>query len=923
MTRSTFSGLDDTSVDHARRSRDLWLAGSAAGALLLATLAPAAHAADLVDDGGGDVSAVVVNGKRNASAAQQVEAIGATNVLSADQIQRNPDQNVVDALARLPGVSVSPTDNMGSPSQGNHHGVDAAGRGEGSFVSLRGLNGAYNVNLLNGVNAAQGMPYSRQIELSLLPPVGLDRIVVSKTSTADMDGDAIGGTIDFRTPTGLDFKEPMTRIYVQAGLAQLPLRYGLKGGSGLAQAELARRFGADGRFGLYATAYYGKRNFASTMQDYQAGQWEHAISDGEQGSHPVGMDKSDNLLLTSLNAQFTRGRQKRYGAIASLDWEGERTTLYARGSFARSIIDQEVYQKSIQADGYSAGVLRPDGLYQNAEDDGDYHYWFETSPEVAELDSFQLGGRSRFGRLTVDYNAFYSWGENSAPDHAEITYQTSADNDLNGPFTVTYRDRYPVPQLTPAQLARLNDSRLFLVGEDSGEFTSSRSEQRKTGGKVDFHYDVDHDVLSDVAFGAKYVESRRETSSRDYSGLNPYPAGSTLADNPLIDRTLGQTIKGVYPYALPIGDGAALTDLMAGLAKAQTLSADDFNKNSLSGTEKVSSVYVLANLKLGVVEVQPGLRYEHTDIHDTFWNQVTNPDDSPGASAFASNQTTYDFVLPSVHANYRPDAETVVRASVWRSYVRPAFFQLAGGRTTSLNPDGSIDITEGNPNLKAISAVNYDVSYEHAGADGTQVMVGLFLKDLSNYLYDRGNTYRAQTVAQTGISSISRPENGGDARVYGLEMSARRQFTELQGWLGGLGVSGNLTLQRSKVDLKDPGTDNGMRMQGSPDLLYNASLFYDRDGLTATLSYRYGGPTLVSYRFGDYGGADLNEWQRATRTLDASVAYQFRSGLKLTLSASNLLNDYGYYRTVGRDSGTIPQLVSSGRNAFISAAYSF
>jgi hypothetical protein len=48
----------------------------------------------------------------------------------------------------------------------------------------------------------------------------------------------------------------------------------------------------------------------------------------------------------------------------------------------------------------------------------------------------------------VDYNAFYSWGENSAPDHAEITYQASADNDLNGPFTVAYRDRYPD---TPAE----------------------------------------------------------------------------------------------------------------------------------------------------------------------------------------------------------------------------------------------------------------------------------------------------------------------------------------------------------------------------------------------------------------------------------------------------------------------------------------
>jgi hypothetical protein len=30
--------------------------------------------------------------------------------------------------------------------------------------------------------------------------VGLAAVVVSKTSTADMDGDAIGGTIDFRTP---------------------------------------------------------------------------------------------------------------------------------------------------------------------------------------------------------------------------------------------------------------------------------------------------------------------------------------------------------------------------------------------------------------------------------------------------------------------------------------------------------------------------------------------------------------------------------------------------------------------------------------------------------------------------------------------------------------------------------------------------
>lgn len=141
---------------------------------------------------------VTVAATRYNATDMQMAATNTVNVLSADDLKTTAVHNVAEALGLMPGVNVINT------GQSYFGGIDGAARGEGMFSSVRGLNAEYNVNLINGINVAQGMPYSRGVQLSLLPPSGLQTIALNKTSTADMDGDAIGGTIDYRTPSAFD-----------------------------------------------------------------------------------------------------------------------------------------------------------------------------------------------------------------------------------------------------------------------------------------------------------------------------------------------------------------------------------------------------------------------------------------------------------------------------------------------------------------------------------------------------------------------------------------------------------------------------------------------------------------------------------------------------------------------------------------------
>lgn len=116
---------------------------------------------------------VVVTGRReyrsDRSAVETVKnAASVLNVMSQQSIQLSPDVNVASVLQRVSGVTME---------------RDASG--EASYAILRGMDKRYNYTLVNGVKIPSPDDKNRYVPLNIFPSDLMDRLVVSKSLTAN------------------------------------------------------------------------------------------------------------------------------------------------------------------------------------------------------------------------------------------------------------------------------------------------------------------------------------------------------------------------------------------------------------------------------------------------------------------------------------------------------------------------------------------------------------------------------------------------------------------------------------------------------------------------------------------------------------------------------------------------------------------
>ena len=112
---------------------------------------------------------------------KQKSDLNVTNVVSADQIGKFPDDNVGDVLKRISGVSM----------QGD--------QGEARNIVMRGLGPGLNAVTLNGDRIPSAEGDNRNVQLDLIPSAMISTIEVNKTLTPDMEADAIGGSVNLIT----------------------------------------------------------------------------------------------------------------------------------------------------------------------------------------------------------------------------------------------------------------------------------------------------------------------------------------------------------------------------------------------------------------------------------------------------------------------------------------------------------------------------------------------------------------------------------------------------------------------------------------------------------------------------------------------------------------------------------------------------
>ena len=120
------------------------------------------------------------HGQRRAMQLQK-QNMGITNVVSAIQMGKFPDQNIGDALKRISGINVQ------------------YDQGEPRFGQVRGTSADLSSVSVNGNRLPSAKDDTRNVQLDLIPADMIETIEVNKVVTADMDGDAIGGAINLVT----------------------------------------------------------------------------------------------------------------------------------------------------------------------------------------------------------------------------------------------------------------------------------------------------------------------------------------------------------------------------------------------------------------------------------------------------------------------------------------------------------------------------------------------------------------------------------------------------------------------------------------------------------------------------------------------------------------------------------------------------
>lgn len=905
-----------------------------------AVQAEEAAAKDATAKDNGNVTEVVIYANRSTATSAQMKSANTISVMSAEDLEHTAVHNVAEALALLPGVTVTNTGNS------FFGGVDGASRGEGMFVGVRGMNTEFTLALINGVNVAQGMPYSRQVQLSLLPPSGLKTIVVNKNSTAEMDGDAIGGTVDFRTPSAFGFKDGFMSVAVSGRVESRARDYGEDGLGGGVSAEYARRFGANKQFGFYGSAFYDKRNYANSMiagimTAQQDGSWGylHAVKDASGNfQNPTGYDKEANLAQTGLNIGVSTGFTERYGGNFSADWRVDDTLdLYLRGSYAfaethqNSTLAQFVNSKVYVENAATPGLFDLTGVTNSS-----VRAWYETNPEQADLGTLSLGAVKRVGNWTLSPSVFYSEGDNDRPNHIEASMRNNQSDDYNkgplagqpvpyaGMFIAYNSDGYPIPMLNATQQTQINNASTTLLARRAGQLTQQFSGQEKAGLKFDAQYDFDGGNLAYIKTGLKYVASHRRVINRDWTNNHlanvMQKAGVKWADVGLATDYFDSIYPGLYTIRAPKVNQDRLFEIFYTYFPMATAQADPeyMNGNTLKGDENVSAAYVTGKYDFGALEVIPGLRFEHTDIKNTYWNSTKK--------TFESNSTDYNEWLPSLFVNYRPETGGVYRASLTRAYMRPAMVQLGNKTTTREGDNNSLTISQGNPDLKPLKSWNLDLSGEWSNAEGGYAMIGAYYKKLSDYMYDNGSTqvntgetptnlltYNGKTYDRV---SLSHPTNGGEGTVKGLEVQLYQKFGMLPGWLSGFGAGANFTRQWTEVDI---GKGEKHPIQNAPEYLANVKVNYAWKGLTVDLTHNYTGEAVIAYN--DVAGLEL--WTRPVKRTDLHAGYDFGKGVKLDLSVSNLFKDYSYWAHVGKNSLAINDIVDSGSTTLLTLKYTY
>ncbi|KAB1155236.1 TonB-dependent receptor [Tenacibaculum aiptasiae] len=762
---------------------------------------------------------------------QQKNKANITNIISADQVGKFPDANIGDALKRVPGISMQND------------------QGEARDIIIRGLAPQLNSVTLNGDRIPSAEGDNRRVQMDLIPSDMIQTIEVNKAVTPDMEGDAIGGSVNLITRSA-----PSTfRAFLTGSYGRNPVRNSPNYNFSALVAD--RIFNK--KLGYVINTSYNSNDYGSDNVEFE---WEQENNKTYIGEHDIRRyDVKRNRMSVAVNLDWNASSNNTFFFKSMYNQRNDFENRY-RLRFRK--IDQP------NAAGISKAEVRRQtkgGINNNTNDN--------TRLEKQSVYKLSLGGEHLiFGNIKLDWKTGISKAKEERPNERYIRFEND-DIEVTQDFS-----RAKFPSLIPTN-NDFNDPSKFVYDEVTQErrFTQERKISSNFNILIPINATGTYKNSLKFGFKHKYKEKLRDNNFFEYDLESQIP---TMNATITADYTVNGFLAGNNYKSGLFTSKEFLGSLI--LANGEAV-LDEFVPENYDANENIYAFYGMLQQKLGQkFSIIAGLRAEKTTIdYNGFAIDVETAQTIDDATR-TSGSKNYTNWLPNFHAKYKVNKNTILRAAWTNTIARPNYFDLVPYR--NINSD-DIEAEYGNPDLNPTESMNLDLMFEHYFSNVGIISAGVFYKDIDKFIYNSISKESITINGTTDVYDVTRPFNGGTAEIYGFEIALQRKLNFLPSFLRNLTVYGNYTFTDSKTDgIAD--RNDGLPLAGAVKNMFNASLAYETSKLSVRTSLNFADDYISEY--GKDTFTDVFYDQQLF--LDVNAAYNITKKLRVFAEAKNLTN---------------------------------
>ncbi|GGD11604.1 TonB-dependent receptor [Aquisalinus flavus] len=834
---------------------------------------------------------IVVQGIRQSildAKEQKRNADSVIDAITATDIGNFADDNLTDAVQRIPGVQVE---------------RDEAGT-DGDRISIRGLGPQFVTNTVNGravlSSGTEGLGNLRSVNIGAFPAEIVSGVEVQKTPMASSPEFGLAGAVDIKTLRPLD-SPALSKANSFANITVRAEEVGLERDLGYRVSGAAGFKNGAGDFGAYISAVYGDTDRVTDQVNYQSIERGIQLDDNNDGV----ADRTETLFVpTAFQVNPINDAIERVAVSAGAQWmPSEDLTLTFDTTYTS--IDTDSFRNNFVVL-FNRTWARPVRTDDVVIDENSTLQQIDLSNVGLSplLRSQPLIFRNKTDNLISGVSADYVQGNFTHRfdvylstieymQNLRFSLHQQANWDTSG--VVLTSQPFDVANLTGlGSLATSPDgySALFGIGREIG------LEADQLGFSYDGAYEPTDGFFTSFEGGLRYtqtdLDSRRSIAEQfQNSGATAVEISQAAATGEL--ASLAGDIDGFAPEEWWVADINRSAEFQPGLL---TATGDDLGTDPLASfgvEENVLALYGQARFA-GEAGSLPfdgnvGIRAVNTDLTTT-GSAIGDGFDDPQAVEFKGDNWEY---LPTANLRFMPSDEFAIRLAAGRSLSRANFdelsprIQVSPAEEDPEFPDavGVRRAQAGNPDLKPMTAWNYDATFEWYPNESGAYVVSVFYKDVNDFIIDQSTLGTIQGLGDEEFL-IRQPVNFSKGQAQGFEIGFIQDFSILPSPWHGFGASANYTYVKSEFD-EDVG-DAGFGFPGSSENNYNAQVYYEDGPVTLRAAYTYRDDYFRLLA----GTGTQNNNARFTQgfgSLDLTGRWRFNDHLQATVQGLNVTGE--------------------------------